>query len=44
MQKNIGKTLNPNKDKIQSMINKLLGNGKNIADENQRAEAMDNIF
>ena len=44
MWKIIGKTLNPNKDKSQKMINRLLVNGKNITDDHQIAEAMNNFF
>ena len=44
MWKIIGKTLNPNKDKSQKMINRLLVNGKNMTDDHQIAEAMNNFF
>ena len=44
MWKIIGKTLNPNRDKSQNMINRLLVNGKNITDDHQIAEAMNNFF
>ena len=44
MWKIIGKTLNPNKDKSQKMINRLLVDGKNIMDDHQIAEAMNNFF
>ena len=44
MWKIIGKTLNPNRNKSQNMINRLLVNEKNIADDHQIAEAMNNFF
>ena len=44
MWKIIGKTLNPNKDKSQNAINRLLIDGKNITDNRNIAECMNNFF
>ena len=43
MWKIVGKTLNPNKEKSQNMINRLSINGKNITDDHQIAGAMNNF-
>ena len=44
MWKIIGKTLNPNKDKSQNTINRLLIDGKNITDNQNIADCMNNFF
>ena len=44
MWKVIGKTLNPSRDKSQNKINRVSLNGKNITDDLEIAEAMNNFF
>ena len=44
MWKVIGKTLNPNRDKSPNLINRISLNGKNITDDIQIAESMNDFF
>ena len=44
MWKVIGKTLNPNRDKSPNTINRISLNGKNITDNLEIAESMNDFF
>ena len=44
MWKVIGKTLNPNRDKSPNTINRISLNGKNITDDREIAESMNDFF